>query len=59
MNISDIKKWLLKYRGSAKPSERVKNELPKGFIPGKVTTEGMSAVSESIRERMLHEERKQ
>ena len=59
MNISDIKKWLLKYRGSTKPSERIKHELPEGFIPGKVTVEGMNAVSESIRERMLHEERKQ
>ena len=59
MNISDVKKWLPKYRGSTKPSERIKHELPEGFIPGKVTNEGMSAVSESIRKRMLHEERKQ
>lgn len=58
MKISEVKIRMLKYRGSTKSSEIVKGELPKGFISGKVTVEGMNAVSESIRERMLHEEHK-
>lgn len=56
MKISEIRKHLTNYRGSTKLSERTGHRLPDGFIKGKVTTEGMVEVTNSMHARLLHNE---